>query len=147
MSAQAPTYDLVLLLDPEVEADVRARPLADARSAIESKGELLRHDEWGSRALAYAINRRTAAEYHLLQFHSPNPELLRTLDRSLNIADEVLRFRIIKLRPGVPDPPDMRASASPPPRRAPSEPEPAAPAEPAPEPQPQAPAEAEVAQP
>jgi small subunit ribosomal protein S6 len=122
MPAQAPTYDLVLLLDPEVEGDARTRPLADAQAAIEAKGELLRHDEWGSRALAYAIKRRSAAEYHLLQFHAGSPELLRTLDRSLTIADEVLRFRIIKLAPGVPEAPDMRASASPPPRRAAAEP-------------------------
>jgi small subunit ribosomal protein S6 len=113
MSTGAPTYDLVMLLDPEAEDDARAKPLADARSAIESQGELLRHDEWGSRALQYPIHRRSAAEYHLLQFHSGTPELLRTLDRSLRIADEVLRFRIVKLKPGVPDPPDMRSAPAP----------------------------------
>ena len=118
MSAAAPTYDLVMLLDPEAEDDARAKPLADARAAIESQGELLRHDAWGNRALAYAIHRRSAAEYHLLQFHAPSPELLRTLDRSLRIADEVLRFRIVKLKPGTPDAPDMHAAPAPaPPRR------------------------------
>jgi small subunit ribosomal protein S6 len=96
-----------MLLDLEAEAEARAKPLTDARAAIEAQGELLRHDEWGNRALAYAIDRRDTAEYHLLQFHAATPELLRTLDRSLRIADEVLRFRIIKLRPGVPEPPDM----------------------------------------
>jgi small subunit ribosomal protein S6 len=120
MPAQAPTYDLVLLLDPEADEQARARPLADAQAAIEAHGELLRHDEWGSRALSYAIHRRAAAQYHLLQFHAGSPELLRTLDRSLRIADEVLRFRIIKLRPGVPEAPDMRATATAPARRAPA---------------------------
>jgi small subunit ribosomal protein S6 len=120
MPAQAPTYDLVLLLDPEADEQARARPLADAQAAIEAHGELLRHDEWGSRALSYAIHRRAAAQYHLLQFHVGNPELLRTLDRSLRIADEVLRFRIIKLRPGVPEAPDMRATATAPARRSPA---------------------------
>jgi len=110
MPASAPTYDLVMLLDLEVEDEARAKPLADARAAIEAQGQLLRHDEWGNRALAYAIDRRNAAEYHLLQFHADSPELLRTLDRSLRIADEVLRFRIIKLRPGVPEAPDMRSA-------------------------------------
>jgi small subunit ribosomal protein S6 len=121
MSASAPTYDLVMLLDPQAEDDARQRPLADARAAIESQGELLRHDEWGDRALTYAIDHRSAAEYHLLQFHAGSPELLRTLDRSLRIADEVLRFRIIKLKPGVPEPPDMRTTA-PPARRTGAEP-------------------------
>ena len=113
MATQAPTYDLVMLLDPQAEDDARARPLADARAAIEAQGELLRHDDWGDRALTYAINRRSAAEYHLLQFHAGTPELLRTLDRSLRLADEVLRFRIVKLKPGVPEAPDVRAATVP----------------------------------
>jgi small subunit ribosomal protein S6 len=110
MTLPAPTYDLVLLLDPEVEEATRAKIVADARAAIEAQGELLRHDDWGSRALTYAINRRAGAEYHLLQFHAGTPELLSGLNRSLGIVDGILRFRIIKLKPGVPDAPDMRAA-------------------------------------
>jgi small subunit ribosomal protein S6 len=117
MPAHAPTYDLVMLLDPDAEEPARTRPLSEAQTAIKANGELLRHDAWGSRQLSYPIRHRTAGDYHLLQFHAGTPELLQNLDRSLRIADEVLRFRIVKLRPGTPDPPEMRASAAPP-RRA-----------------------------
>jgi small subunit ribosomal protein S6 len=137
MTAQAPTYDLVMLLDPDAEEPARTRPLSEAQAAIKAKGELLRHDAWGTRQLSYPIHRHGAGEYHLLQFHAGSPELLQTLDRSLRIADEVLRFRIVKLRPGTPDPPEMRASA-PPPRRAAETPQPPPAAEPAPAPAPQA---------
>jgi small subunit ribosomal protein S6 len=113
MAQPAPTYDLVMLLDPQAQDEARARPLAEARAAIEAQGELLRHAEWGNRTLAYAIDRREAAEYHLLQFHAGTPELLRTLDRSLRIADEVLRFRIVKLKPGVPETSDAPAAIAP----------------------------------
>jgi small subunit ribosomal protein S6 len=112
MTLPAPTYDLVLLLDPEAEETTRAKLLADARAAIEAQGEFLRHDEWGNRTLTYPIDRKAVAEYHLLQFHAGTPELLSTLDRSLRIADGILRFRLIKLKPGVPDAPDMRAAAT-----------------------------------
>ncbi len=122
MTLPAPTYDLMLLLDPQAEDAARAKIVADARSAIEAQGELVRHDEWGERALAYPIQRRANAEYHLLQFHAGTPELLAGLDRSLRITDGILRFRIIKLKPGVPEAPDMRASA----RRAEAEPQEAA---------------------
>ncbi len=105
MTLPAPTYDLVILLDPAVEEPVRARIVAGARAAIEAQGEFLRHDEWGVRALTYPIDHKTSAEYHLLQFHS-TPELLETLNRTLRIADEVVRFRIIKLAPGTPDAPE-----------------------------------------
>jgi small subunit ribosomal protein S6 len=107
MTLPAPTYDLVLLLDTQAEDDARAKILADVRSAIEAQGELLRHDEWGERALSYPIEKKTSAVYHLLQFHAGTTELLDGLDRTLLITDGVLRFRIIKLKPGVPDAPDM----------------------------------------
>jgi len=114
MSADSPTYDLVLMLDPEAEETARAKLLTDARTAIEAQGELVRHDEWGNRALAYPIGHRSVADYHLMQFHASSAGLLSTLDRSLRIADEALRFRIIKLRPGTRDAPDMRSSGEPP---------------------------------
>ena len=52
------------------------------------------------------------ADYHLIQFRGQN-ELLEQLDHNLKITDGVLRHRIIKLRPGTPDPPDLRPSAHP----------------------------------
>ena len=123
MTSPAPTYDLVLMLDPQAEESVRAKIVADTRAAVEAQGELLRHDEWGDRPLTYPIDKKTSAEYHLLQFHAGSTELLSGLDRTLRITDGVLRFRIIKLAPGVPDAPDMRSSSSAPtpapaPRRA-----------------------------
>jgi small subunit ribosomal protein S6 len=112
MTLPAPTYDLVLMLDTQAEDDARAKILTDVRSAIEAQGELLRNDDWGERALSYPIEKKANAEYHLLQFHAGTTELLDGLDRTLRITDGVLRFRIIKLAPGVPDAPDMRSSAA-----------------------------------
>lgn len=112
MTLPAPTYDLVLMLDAQSDADVRAKIVADARAAISAQGELLRHDEWGDRALAYPIDHRKDAEYHLLQFHSSTPELLASLDRSLRITDGVVRFRVVKLKPGTPAAPDLRSAAA-----------------------------------
>ena len=117
MTLPAPTYDLVLLLDPQAEESVRAKILADTRATIEAHGELLRHDEWGERQLTYPIEKKTSAEYHLLQFHA-TPELLENLNRTLRIADEVVRFRIIKLAPGTPDAPETPGSAGTPRREA-----------------------------
>ncbi len=81
-------------------------------SAIEAQGELVRQQEWGERALAYPIDRKANADYHLLQFHAGQAALLEGLDRTLRITDGVLRHRIIKLRPGTPEP--TAAAAAPP---------------------------------
>ncbi len=112
MTLPAPTYDLTLLLDPDAEEATRAKIVADAGAAIEARGELARLDEWGTRPLAYPIEHKNAAEYYLLQFHVATPELLADLQRSLRITDGILRFRIVKLKPGVPTAPDMRVASS-----------------------------------
>jgi small subunit ribosomal protein S6 len=109
MTLPAPTYDLMLLLDPQAEEGARTKIVADTRATIEAQGEFLRHDEWGTRALTYPIDRKPNAEYHLLQFHAPATELLSGLNQTLRITDGVIRFRIIKLAPGVPDAPDVHA--------------------------------------
>lgn len=105
MSRVPITYDLVLLLDPASEEKARAHVLAQAKAAIEAHGELLREDHWGVRALSYPIGRRAEADYHLLQFHVSDPSMLSQLDRSLHLADEVMRFMISKLAPGTPEAP------------------------------------------
>jgi small subunit ribosomal protein S6 len=112
MTLPAPTYDLVVLLDPQADDATREKLVADTRASIEAQGELLRHDDWGERTLTYPIDRKTSAQYHLLQFHATDVELLSGLDRTLRLADEVLRFRIIKLAPGVPAAPEMSSGAA-----------------------------------
>ena len=124
MTLPAITYDLVLLLDLQAEEPVRAKIVADTREAIGAKGELTRHDEWGERALAYPIDHKATAEYHLLQFHASDVELIAELNRTLHITDGVIRFRINKLKPGTPDAPEMRperAGAAPAREEAPAE--------------------------
>jgi small subunit ribosomal protein S6 len=109
MTLPSPTYDLVLLLDPQVEDAARAQIVAGVREAISAQGELVRHDEWGERALAYPIEHKASAEYHLLQFHPSTPELIAGLNRTLHITDGIVRYRINKLQPGTPEAPDLRS--------------------------------------
>jgi small subunit ribosomal protein S6 len=113
MTLPPPIYDLVLMLDPQAEPETRAKIVADTVATVQAGGELLRQDDWGERPLTYPIEKRTSSEYHLLQFHIAANELLDSLDRTLRITDGVLRFRIIKLKPGVPEAPDMSSSAPP----------------------------------
>ena len=62
MTLPAPTYDLVLAPRPARPTTPRARRSSPTRArAIAAQGELLRHDEWGERPLAYPIERRASA--------------------------------------------------------------------------------------
>jgi small subunit ribosomal protein S6 len=112
MAAQAPTYDLMLLLDPAAPDEQRRKVLADVEALVKREGEIVGAHDWGSRATAYQIAHRPEAEYHLLQMHA-NRALLETLQRTLRITDGVLRFRIIKLAPGTPAPPAPPAAGAP----------------------------------
>jgi small subunit ribosomal protein S6 len=105
MAQPAPLYDLFTLIDATLEDDRRAAIRDAARDIVEADGTIITDQEWGVRPLAYEINHKSDADYHLLQFHAPR-SVLETLDRTLSITDGVLRHRIIRLAPGTPPAPD-----------------------------------------
>lgn len=109
--AKDPTlYDLTLLLSVDSDDAARAKVVADVESTIAAAGGSVENTfDWGRRPTTFSIRHETEAEYHLLQFTGPT-SLLESLSHNLGIADEVLRFRIIKVVPGTPD-----APSSPPP--------------------------------
>jgi len=106
MTEQSRLYDLMLVLSTAAEEDRRAKILADTEAQITGGGGAIeRQDDWHTRPLAYEINHQAEGEYHLLQFTGPTA-LLEGLTHNLGIDDAVLRFRIIKVVPGTPPPPD-----------------------------------------
>jgi len=107
MVAPAPTYDLMLMLDPKAEESTRTKIRAEVKAMIEAGGSIIGDHDYGNRKMAFEIDHEVSAEYDLVQFHGPN-SVLEQLQRTLRITDGVVRFRIIKLRAGVGDPPDLR---------------------------------------
>ena len=110
MVAPAPTYDLMLMLDPKAEQATRTKIRSDVKAMIEQGGSIIGDHDYGNRKMAFEINHEANAEYDLVQFHGPN-SVLEQLQRTLRITDGVTRFRIIKLRAGVGAPPDLRQEA------------------------------------
>ena len=104
-------YDLMLILDPSAPEGRHEEILGGVRQAIESEGTPVGEHDWGTRRLAFEIDHRGDGHYHLVQFEG-EPALLERLDRTLKITDGVLRFRIIRLKPGSPPPPTPRPEAS-----------------------------------
>lgn len=112
------SYDLMVLLDPEAAEDARAGVLERVKSQIESGDATLKGDsDWGMRRLAYEIDHRGEAQYHLFQFQA-SPEVLNELGRTLSIDDIVLRFRTIRLPGEAPEvTPPAPSHVAPEPRR------------------------------
>src|SRR3990172_8635905 len=97
MATKPDNYDLMVLLDPEAPEERRMELIEQIRGQIQSGDASLKGDaDWGMRRLAYEIDHRTEAQYHLFQFEA-SPDVLNNLDRSLSIDDAVLRFRTIRL--------------------------------------------------
>jgi small subunit ribosomal protein S6 len=92
------------MLDPNATDERQEAIPGEVTSMIEAGGTLVGAHDWGTRRLAYEIDHRREAGYHLFQFEG-SPELLERLNRSLRIMDGVLRFRVIRLKPGAPPPP------------------------------------------
>src|SRR5919198_2913610 len=112
MAKEPPIYDLTLLLAPDVEEPRREQIVADVVDLIDRTGGFVGRHDWGDRPTAYEVRKHPDADYHLIQFRGP-ASLLEQLDHNLKITDGILRFRIIKLCPGTPPPPDLRPSVVP----------------------------------
>ena len=110
MPAADPLYDLVLMLDSAAPDEQRQKVTAGVEQIIGTG--IVNSQDWGVRQTSYEIRHKTDAEYHLLQFHGGR-EVLESLGRTLRIADGVVRFRIIKLKPGTPAPPTTRPEPRP----------------------------------
>ena len=95
--ADSPYYDLMVLLDPDSPEQSRTQVIDQVRTQVSGGDGSLKGDaDWGLRRLAYEIDHRPEAYYHLFQFQA-RPSLLEQLDRNLSIEDAVLRHRIIRL--------------------------------------------------
>ena len=93
----AASYDLFVLLDPEMPEERRRAIVEQVKSQLGSGGATLKGDaDWGMRRLAYEIDHRREAQYHLFQFEGSR-DVLAQLDRALSIEDAVLRHRIVRL--------------------------------------------------
>lgn len=87
----------MVILDPEAE-DQQVDSVVDRITRILSEhgGEVAGVDKWGRRKLAYEIDRKTEGLYVVMTFTSESDPLAE-LDRTLSLADEVLRFKVVRL--------------------------------------------------
>ena len=84
-------YEILLLLDPDLDEDRQSEIVARSRELVEKAGGSWNlHDIWGRRKLAYEIDHKGDGSYHLLQF-TCEPATLDEVSRVLRIDDGVMR--------------------------------------------------------
>ena len=96
-------YELVLMLDPEVDETRVEAVMGRIRSLVaDHQGEVIDEDSWGMRKLAYKIDNHTQANYHLAHLQM-EAEGSKALEGSLKLTDDVMRHLLIK-KDGPPPP-------------------------------------------
>jgi small subunit ribosomal protein S6 len=95
-------YEILLLLDPELDEGRQTEIVDRARGLVErAGGRWDLHDVWGRRKLAYEIGHKGEGSYHLLHFTS-EPETLVEISRVLRIDDGVMRHMATRRIKGSP---------------------------------------------
>src|SRR6476660_8912068 len=115
---------------PEEEVDAYIGQLKEL--IANGKGTVDKADKWGTRKLAYRVQKYNEGVYVLLQFTS-SPELVKEIERRMRVSDLVIKFITVRIDEKVKKiekrkkARDKRAARRPPPQMA----APAAPATPA----------------
>lgn len=85
-------YETLMVLHPELpEAQIRETIDRAKRLIEENGGRVHEMQEWGMRELAYPI-RKLHRGYYVLAEYDSGADVVREFERTLKIADEVLRF-------------------------------------------------------
>lgn len=90
-------YELVLVISPEVGDEGLPATLERIQQQIQTNGgEIKQVDQWGRRRLAYPIRRATEG-YYVITRLALDPQAVRPIEASLDLAEDVLRHLVIKL--------------------------------------------------
>lgn len=90
-------YELVMVVDPEVGDEGLPSVVDRIHAFIQEQGGAIKNvDQWGRRRLAYPIRRKQEGYYVVTHF-SLDPQAIRALEGTLELAEEVLRHLVTRL--------------------------------------------------
>ena len=89
-------YEIMIILDPEIEERTVAPSLDKYLTVIKSDGGSVdKVDIWGRRRLAYDILKKSEGIYAVVDFTS-TPATAKELDRQLGLNEVVLRTKVLR---------------------------------------------------
>ena len=88
-------YEVVYILDPALEESAIAAKLDQLHQLATSKGgEVSAIDHWGTRQLAYPINKLSRG-YYVAAHLTAVPEALPEFERMLKLDDDIVRYLLV----------------------------------------------------
>jgi small subunit ribosomal protein S6 len=89
-------YELMIIFDAALEESaVQSHINRIEAQASDSGATMRRSEKWGVRRFAYEMKHRWEGFYVVLEFESPGA--LDEIDRTLRLADEVIRHKFMRL--------------------------------------------------
>ncbi|WP_066583360.1 30S ribosomal protein S6 [Cellulomonas timonensis] len=89
-------YEIMIILDPEIEERTVAPSLDKYLSVIKTDGGTVdKVDIWGRRRLAYDIQKKSEGIYAVIDF-TATPATAKELDRQLGLNEVVLRTKVLR---------------------------------------------------
>ena len=90
------SYELVLIIHPEVDGDDLTATIDAVKSLVErSGGEVAEVKPWGSRRLAYPIQEQWEGQYVLMRL-GLEPQGVAELERGLGLNEQVIRHLVVR---------------------------------------------------
>ena len=90
-------YEVMVILEPALEESAVQQMINRSTELLtKSSGTVNRVEKWGKRRLAYELNHRTEGYYVLFDV-TADVAPIDELDRTLRLADDVLRHKIVRI--------------------------------------------------
>ena len=90
-------YEIMIILDPEIEERTVAPSLDKYLSVVKNDGGTVdKVDIWGRRRLAYDIQKKSEGIYAVVDFQA-TPATAKELDRQLGLNEAVLRTKVLRV--------------------------------------------------
>jgi small subunit ribosomal protein S6 len=91
-------YEKIMILNPGLDAKAVEETVEKVKEKITKQGgEILKSENWGTRKLAYELNKQDKGIYILLLFKSP-PSTILELERFCKVTDTVIKFMVVRLQ-------------------------------------------------
>lgn len=89
-------YEIAVIYHPDLEIDLSKATAKVEKVFTEAGGKITKTDDWGKRKLAYPVAKQ---QHGIYVFYSVelSPQKVRKVEEELKIADEVIRYLIIKV--------------------------------------------------
>jgi small subunit ribosomal protein S6 len=88
-------YELMIILDPELEERTIAPSLDRFLTVVTNSGGTVKTEIWGRRRLSYEIKKNAEGIYAIVDIQA-EPAAVAELDRQLNLNESVLRTKLMR---------------------------------------------------